>query len=319
MGVVSVVLGGAILVLVGLDVAWTTLAVGGGAGPVAGRVGRILWRAGRRRRVRGATRPLSGVGIALATLAVWVAMLWAGWTLVFTGSATAVQAVDGASASIAERIYFTGYVISTLGNGEFVPVGMPWQLLADLASLSGLFLATLAITYLVTVVQSASDRRQLALRVSGLGSRAGEVASALAGTPGLADTLAGHVVQLAERHLAFPIIHYFHASERVAAAPPALALLDDAVLLLEHGWEDAHTPDPHVVTRLRAAMDRFWHTIGLHHGDAVAPPPPTVGRHSSVDDEGRAALSGEAMSAPEEARRRRIARVVADDGWSWQT
>lgn len=318
MGVVSVALGGVLLALVGLDVAWTTLAVGGGAGPVAGRVGRILWRAGRRRRVRGATRPLSGVGIALATLAVWVAMLWAGWTLVFTGSGAAVQAVDGVSASIAERIYFTGYVISTLGNGEFVPVGMPWQLLADLASLSGLFLATLAITYLVTVVQSASDRRQLALRVSGLGSRAGEVASALARSPGLADTLTGHVLQLAERHLAFPIIHYFHASERVAAAPPALALLDDAVLLLEHGWDDAHTADPDVVTRLRAALDRFWQTIGLHHGDAAAPPPPTVGRVSSPDDSGSAVVS-ETMSASEEARRRRIAGVVADDGWSWQT
>lgn len=55
----------------------------------------------------------------------------------------------GNPAGTVERLYFTGYTVFTLGNGDFRPGAGTWQLATVAATGTGLVLITLAITYAV--------------------------------------------------------------------------------------------------------------------------------------------------------------------------
>jgi hypothetical protein len=264
---------------------------------------------------------LAGSGIALATLSVWLVMLWTGWTLVFVAADDAITTQVGVSASITERAWFAGYMLSTVGSGTIGPTQIGWRLAADLASFTGLFLATLSITYLVTVVQSASDRRQLARLVHGLGDDVADTAVALPDvTPSGMDDLTARVLQLAERHLAFPILHYFHASKPSVAAPLALARLDEGLALVEFIGPPSDAAHLLARQRLRGALDHFWETVHEHGaGQQPVPAAPSsaadVARRLEADPVDPQRLS--AAYADVARRRRMIASFVRDDGWDW--
>ncbi|XVH33461.1 ion channel (plasmid) [Haloferacaceae archaeon DSL9] len=54
-------------------------------------------------------------------------------------------------------MYFTGYTIFTLGNGDFYPTAANWQVTTVLTSASGLLLITLIVTYvLACTIQGSS-------------------------------------------------------------------------------------------------------------------------------------------------------------------
>ena len=57
-----------------------------------------------------------------------------------------------------------------LGTGDYVPVGGTWEVLSAVASLRGLFVVTLAITYVLSVVSAIAAKRQLAGNVHNLGA-----------------------------------------------------------------------------------------------------------------------------------------------------
>lgn len=91
--VLSVIVG---LTLVGIalvDVVWTAVAAGSGAGPVTRRVAGGLWRFAlrvHRRRPSHAFLSVSGVSIVLAVLGTWIALALSGWMLTFSASDGAV-------------------------------------------------------------------------------------------------------------------------------------------------------------------------------------------------------------------------------------
>ncbi|WP_416139575.1 ion channel [Halomonas sp. HK25] len=101
---------------------------------------------------------------------VWVAGLWLGWLLIFSGLPEAVvDSQSGRPASVSELIYYVGFTLSTLGVGDFLPQGAAARLLTSVAAFNGLVLVTLIITYALPVVSAAVARRQLAFSISMLG------------------------------------------------------------------------------------------------------------------------------------------------------
>ena len=51
-----------------------------------------------------------------------------------------------------------GFTAFTLGVGDYIPNGQPWEVLTAIAVVSGLGLTTLAIIYLVPVVSAVTAR-----------------------------------------------------------------------------------------------------------------------------------------------------------------
>ncbi len=81
-------------------------------------------------------------------------------------------AKTGQPASFGEAVYFVDYSISTLGLGDIIATSTLWWALTDVMASSGFFLLTFAITFVVSVSQTRSARRQFALQLYRAGTDA---------------------------------------------------------------------------------------------------------------------------------------------------
>lgn len=319
---------GAVLVLLAVvDAVMTTMTAGTGGGPLTSRLGRRLWQAMLRVSGGQSSKLLSYAGavILLATVVVWVVLLWGGWTLVFLGSGAVVDPATGALADVPATTYYAGFVVFTLGVGDFVAATGTWQVLTALASVVGLFLITLSITYLVSVVSAAVTRRQLAQSISVLGMTgpdivltywsSGQLSSQFASE---AQSLRTQLLTTTQQHLAYPVLHFFHSRQASTSAPRSVAALDDALLLLVAGVAEDVAPGRDVLGPLQRALEHYADTVhSVAGGDPGGPPCPPLAPLEAADmpvvdpDEYSSAARRHA------ARRETLHRIVRSDGWSW--
>lgn len=329
MSVILIALGVFLIAFVFVDALWTTLGTGGG--PFTRRLTGALWggmlRLYERTTLGHRFLAVAGVCVFLVTIGSWIFGLWAGWLLVFSaGEDAVVHAQTGLPAGFWERIYFTGFTIVTLGTGDYVPQGALWQVLTSLAALSGLFLVTLSISYLVPVAQAATHKRQLALRISSLGlSAQGIILSAWDGRhckrlqQPLAP-LAGELATLGQQHLTYPVLHYFHSAGRPKAIGPSVAALDEALTILKYGMPERCGLDPPMFPLIRQIITEFLQTLEvtfIEEGRG-APPPPSLDR---LREEGLPVASEEDFqkAVRELAHRRRLLLgLLRNDGWTWE-
>lgn len=117
------------------------------------------------------------------------------------------------------------------------------------------------------------------------------------------------VIAMAHVHLAYPVLHYFHSSERRDAFGPNLAALYDAVATLEASsgpWSDrvalAHT---------RRTIEEFLDPLLLDH-DTIHQPPPLPTVPGGPGPEGRRRLEDDLAH-----HRRKLAALVYEEGWTW--
>lgn len=327
MTVVLVSLGLLLLVVAFVDVAWTAVAAGSGAGPLSSRLSRTLWRAAlglHRARSSQTLLTVAGVVIVLCVLLTWIVLVLAGWLMVFSSTDGAVRAAStDVPGHFVDRVYFTGYTVFTLGLGDYVPGDGVWQLATVLATGSGLMLVTLSITYLVPVASAVVQRRQFASQIAGLGRSGHEIV--VNGWNGADFGLLGqslamlvstfHTVRL--QHLTYPVLHFFHSQSRLDAAAIRLTTLAHAVELLRYGVAEQVRPDDQTLGAVEAALDQFLDTIdGVHISDDAEPVP--VADLSLLEEAGipvdRSAY--EAAQGDSEGRRRRLASYLEDDGWT---
>ena len=328
MGFVFGLAGTALIFLTVLDLLWTTFLEG--AGPVTTRLCAWIGRAVLVFQNRCTTRrvvSLAGLLTVSATALAWTLMLWVGWTLVFAGSPTAVvSAAGGEPATFLERAYYAGDTISTLGLGDFRPVGGAWQLLTSVAAGSGFLLVGLAIAYLVPVVQAATQKRQLAVCVWSLGrnpadiiSRAWNGVDSTALGPHLV-SLTAMLALLGESHQTYPVLHYFHGTKRSSAVAPNVAALDEALTILECGLQKGCSLDLPSLGAARESITEFLNTLApaLIAPAADTPPPPSLAMLRDmgvpvVDD----ALFEQAVEGVVE-RRRLLLALVRNEAWTWE-
>ena len=156
------ILGLLVLVLTSIDLLWTTFVEG--VGPMSLHVSLLVGKLLRYSVIHRKTRRLmawGGLLVVMASLTAWTLLIWTGWTLIFCSWPTAVVAAHtGRPADIADRIYFTGYNLFTLGMGDFVPHGALFQILTDLCCASGFFLFGAAIAYMVPVISAVIVNQQ---------------------------------------------------------------------------------------------------------------------------------------------------------------
>lgn len=322
---------GAVLVLVAVvDAVQTTLTASSGGGPVTAPLGRLTWRL-LRRLSGGHSSTLLGYGgmiTLLATVAVWVTLLWAGWTLIFLASPGAiVDSSTGAPASVAATTYYAGFVVFTLGVGDFVATSGTWQVLTALASFLGLFLITLAITYLVSVVSAAVTRRRFAEAVSILGTTGpqivtshwvdGQVSSQFASR---VQTLSTQLLKITQQHLAYPVLHYFHSTDPAASAPRAVAALDDALVLLDCAVEPDAAPGDDVLGPALRAVQRYSQTVHATGGQGAGSPPlPDLQPLRDAGVPLRDQHQYETAASEHDSRRTRLHEIARSDAHPWPT
>ena len=323
-------LAGAALVALGvLDQLKTVVNAEGAGGAVTSHLVDRLWRiALALHRRRASHRLLRSVGVAMVpvTILSWVALLWAGWFLMFMAAPEAVvETRSGAPASGWSRLYYAGDTIFTLGSGDLQPDTAFWRVLSTVAVLVGLSLVSLGLAYLVPVVQAVSAKRKTAAIISALGGTP-ELLLERAWTghdySGLNDHLVGLTVDLAgvrQSYFAYPTLHYFHSLDAHDAFAPRLAALDEALTVLTAAVPpdlapraSAIEPARHIIRSLLEALDTSFIDAA-----AEAPPPPQLG---ALGARGRSFVDPADASRAIEAhadRRRLLRGFVEHDGWDW--
>lgn len=283
---VLVFLGGVVLATVAYDAISTTLSVGAAAGPLTSRLGAGWWRLARRvaRRPSSPIVVSAGPVVVLLTIAVWLALLWGGWTLVFSADPNAIiSSATRQPASGWSRVYFAGFTAFTLGVGDYIPNGQPWEVLTAVAVVSGLGLTTLAITYLVPVVSAVTARRVQANTVAGMGGTPQEIVIAGVGDDDpfpffehRLQALSDGILETAERHLSYPVLHYFHGAQRHVDLRTQAYLLDEAITLLQHGVTVEVRPHRAVLDGVRHAINQLVERAPGEPADADTPEIPDL-------------------------------------------
>lgn len=305
--------------------------MGEGGGILTRRIASWPWRMFLRlQRRESRLRPLAVAGpfIILLSVGTWIVLLWTGWTLIFHGTERAV--VHGQTqypAAFWERVYFTGFTIFTLGIGDFVPNGRIWQVLTAVASANGLFLATLSISYLIPVIQAATHKRQLAVQIASLGQTPSEILLKTYDGSGYGPLgehlmrLTSDLSKLEQRHLSYPLLHYFHSRTHTESIALSVAALDEALTIIEHGLKkQAPGVDPGFFNPARRMITNYLKTMERAFVEAAGevPPPPRLDvlrRHGlPVVEDATFRTRLEELSD----RRRLLLALVENNGWSWQ-
>lgn len=323
-----VVTGLLVLVLTLVDIVWTTLGTHGG-GPLSKHISAALWRcalAVHRRRPNHRLLSFAGSVILTITVCFWVVAVWAGWVLIFSFDARSiVDTQTNAAGDLFARIYFVGYTMFTVGNGDLKPNGPWWRIATTLVGGSGLGSVTLAITFLLEVLAAVVHQRTLGAYITDLGGTPRKIISRA--WRDRFDSLEQHLVQLTamihlftEQHLAYPVLHYFHSEHPRTSATLRIASLHETLMLLADGVrEDVRLP-PLATEQLRGAIRGFAEVIRSQYVDPERQPPaapsldilrapgvPTVPEDDFFD------------SVANESRIRRfLLGLIHDDGWTWE-
>jgi hypothetical protein len=279
---------GLFLVLLGLmDSLWTALWVDGGAGPVTHRITNWVWWVMRKliRTQRNYWLSLAGPVIQTLIVLVWVVLAWAGWVLMFSADADSLiytRAAEMVPADFSDRIYFVAYTMATMGNGDIYPYGDGWEWVASFTAFSGMFLITMVVSFLLSVVGGVTTKRSLASQITGLGSSPAELVMDTwngKGFPGLDLQLMGlssQISTLTEQQLAYPVLHRYHGASIQKDSAPAIAILDDALTLLRFGIQEPYRLSPTVLKATRESVQTYLQTLAaasIYPADHVPPSP----------------------------------------------
>lgn len=310
-------LGSFVLVVTYFDALATSLSPSTRSGPLTGAVtGAVWWALSRARSsvVRVAAGPL----ILTLTAGAWIVLVWVGWSLVFSADPSAViETSTGRPADLSGRFFFAAYTAYTMGLGNYVPTGV-WETVASVALMLGLGLATLAITYLLPVVTAVTERRRQAAFIASFGMTGPQIVANTAdrdfsSVGSFLPTIVRDLLLTGERHLTYPVMHYFRGVDAHSALSVRLAALDDALVLIE---ASDGTVDPALSISFRNAVTKLLNLRATDGHDYEAPPVPDIEVLSRLNRSVDETRFRQALEINDPLRRR-LNEFVESSGFEW--
>lgn len=231
-------LGTLLLAVIGCDFFYTTL-----SGSGTGFISRFVYLLSHKLLQIGVklmgrkVYSISGMLVNLMLLFVWVSLVWLGLFLVFSSDPGSIVNNSGRAANTIERLYFTGYTLSTLGMGNFNPTTPLFELLTSVSSFFGFIFFTTTMTYLISVSSAVIHKRTLALYIRNLGKTPEEILyNLLEKDPVYCYQVFSSLQQMIDRHSvnhqAYPVLHYYGNADKASSFGLNLPVLDETVSLL---------------------------------------------------------------------------------------
>ena len=314
--IVYLIAGICILLFLIYDFFFTTLS-GSGAGFISKNIARIshkviqVWVKLFGRNVYS----YSGLFVNLMVLSVWITLVWGGLFLVYSSNPSAIVNSDGIAANLWERLYFTGYVLSTLGMGNFYPTSAFFEILTSFFSFFGFIFFTSSITYFLSVSSALIKKRLLAKTINNLGKSPLEIANTfrsfdisytLQQLKALQEMVDEHEVN----HQAYPVIHYYSHPEPDVCLSLNLTRLDEAVSILLGSEEEVEFKKE--LAPLRAALTNLLTHIYKNFSREI---PSAEALQNKLDLPYIVAGIDEDIL---EYRRRILDSLLTNEGFSWK-
>lgn len=324
-------LGVLILCLVLSDIFFSTLAPRG-TGFITERLRAWLWNFFLWIcRGRGTNRFLNYAGMFTVTawLFGWLLMLWLGNALLFISDNTSVVVSSTKiTASSLEKVYFIGYVLSTMGLGDFEPNGTAWKLYTSIISFSGFIIITIGVTYLVPVLSAEMKKRQTSIYIHSLGTSPDDILlNAWNGKDFTRlskhfSTIAEYIMEQSQNHVAYPVLHNFHSHLRRETIYINLTALDEALTILLLYLPDGIKPHKQDIYPIRYAITDYLHTLKT----AFIKPSKSAPWPIQIDQLIKNGIplkqeNAEIRMKLEEIRLRRklLLGMMENDGWRWNS
>ncbi|WP_456274613.1 ion channel [Bacillus sp. AK031] len=328
MNVLFLILGAALLLMVAIDLLWTTIWVEGSAGPLSNQLAKGCWL-GLKKVSGGNSRLLSLAGpmILTFTLLMWIFLLWAGWTFFFAGSEQSILVSQSKVpiSSWAERIYFVGFVVFTLGVGDYIPNDGFWQITTTVATGSGMLFITLSVSYVVSVVGGVIQKRAFASSITGQGKdgitvvKQGWNGSDYSNINLFLKDHAAQLSTLVHQHKAYPILHYYHTSKKEQASSMAIAIFDEALTIYKFGVNEQYQPNKVWVKQARSSVKDYLELLNSVFAKPARKSPPAIDL-DPLRSEGLPVKSNEEFNVEVSElknRREKLLGLLEADAWKW--
>jgi hypothetical protein len=198
--------------------------------------------------------------------------------------------------------------------------------LSSLVGLSGMLVVTLSVTYVLQVISAVVNKRSFASQVTSIGKTPEEFVLKQWNGKGFGaielqlNSLSQQLATVNEQHMAFPILHYYHAAKPEKSHDIAIAVLDDALTLIEHGVQEEYHPAVTILSSSRQSIDTFLQNLqsAFIQSAEHAPPSPDLAKLKAK----------EIPTVPEEKfydklekkvkERRKLLLGLTDNGaWEW--
>ncbi len=259
----------------------------------------------------------------LTQVALWIGLLWFGLFLMLMGDPLSVlHAPSGDPASAINKFYFSGYVLSTLGNGQYIPNGEGWQIVVAAFSFAGFIFITTAMIYLMNLTSAVIHKRNLSLFISNLGETPEEIVANSYSNEGferltnIASTLQQMINKHSQNHYVHPGVHYFYSISRQESLSINLTNLDEALTIIQYRIEQGKVPAQDL-RPLRDAIDKFLDTIEHHFIRSFEVDEDDARDIRFLQERGIPLNEEVADESAVEKRRSLLAGLLQSTGWSW--
>jgi hypothetical protein len=322
------ILGIALLVVIVYDFFYTTLSFNG-AGYLSRLTSRFLSALflflNRYIPRRNALR-YSGVTHILFLLGMWIGLLWIGFFLLLVSDPRSiVEAGTGSAASALTKLYVSGYTLSTLGVGDYVPGSEGWQIIMAAFSFAGFIFITTAMTYLMSLTTAVIHKRNLSLFIANMGDSPEELAASFYDgerfsiLTDISARLREMINKHNQNHYAHPAVHYFYSTARDESLSINLVNVDEAITILIHYVEPKKWREQDIAP-LRDAINKFLYTASHHYHlipEKIAAYPPDIeylkSRNIPLKEHQAMSSSRDEMNE----RRSSLQGLLHSNGWSW--
>ncbi|WP_044022178.1 ion channel [Bacillus sp. SG-1] len=328
MNVLYLISGILVLALVIVDLLWTTIWVDGGGGPLSRRLGKGFWYTLRKiSSDNSKILRLAGPMILSLTLIIWILLLWIGWTLVFSADVESILLSQNKNpiTTVAERIYFVGFTLFTLGIGDYIPKRGFWQIVTTFATGTGMLFITLSVSYVVSVVSGVVQKRAFAKSITGLGNDWVTIVKNSWNGQDLHNIdlfmkdISSQLIVLTQQHKAYPILHYYHSQDKEQSSSVALALFDEVLTVYEFGVKDENKPNQVWIKEGRSSVTDYLDTLhAVFFKPAPSSPPPLDIK--PLREEGLPVKSTQEFNIALSnlvTRREQLLGLVEQDAWDW--
>ncbi|NJC24717.1 potassium channel family protein [Neolewinella antarctica] len=199
----------------------------------------------------------------ISTLLAWIILFFIGGLLLFSGfDEMVINSTTKEAANFPERIYFTGYVLSTLGTGDYVPGDNFSRYCTITYAILGFFVLTTAITYIINVMGAANNKKNLAAFISSMGNTPLELYDYFTTTPDAklftdrVDNIVTLINTHSSYHICYPIVHYFLSDKEAFSAAAQLASFHEATAAMRITYRDNEEVTAHL-ERIDRVRGRF--------------------------------------------------------------
>ncbi|MGB3468623.1 MAG: potassium channel family protein [Cyclobacteriaceae bacterium] len=327
------IIGLCIVVLTILDILYTVLAPNG-AGYLAGKITFYIWRislkiAGYDHR----SKLLCNVGpyMLLLIVQIWVLLIWVGNAIIIYSDPHSLynSTQQQYQEDFISNLYFSGYVLSAMGHGDYSPSNGWWKAYTAFISFTGVVFITLAISYLLPVIQAVTDKRTLSLRISSFGNSPEDILKKNWKNDHFEylvkelKDLKPAIFSLAQQHMAYPIIHYFHSKDRNESAPINIATVDETLTILRSLLKDNSTESTLIndLVSTQSAITYFLSTLKSGHIKPGNDEPEVPGLDYINDFDLPERCSVEEIKSTfrkHRKRRKLLLAYIQNDAWKWE-